>query len=74
MLVYKYVISSLKLLFSLLCSLSASTGHLIRSVGSNLRKKITDTVTPEDARDNWAAVTDMTNAKRCETIQVMTIN
>ncbi|XP_015524954.1 peroxisomal multifunctional enzyme type 2 isoform X1 [Neodiprion lecontei] len=43
--------------------------HLIRSAGCNLRKKMSDAVTPEDARDNWAAVTDMTKAKRCESIQ-----
>lgn len=42
--------------------------HLIRSNGSVLRNSIAEGVTPEAVRDNWSKVTDMSNAKRCESI------
>ncbi|XP_008559784.1 peroxisomal multifunctional enzyme type 2 [Microplitis demolitor] len=42
--------------------------HLIRSNGCILRKSINDSVTPEDVRDNWDKVTDMSNAKHCDSI------
>ncbi|KAH0547031.1 peroxisomal multifunctional enzyme type 2 isoform X1 [Cotesia glomerata] len=42
--------------------------HLIRSNGSILRKSLQDSLTPETVRDNWSQVTDMSTAKRCESI------
>ncbi|XP_063242604.1 peroxisomal multifunctional enzyme type 2 [Bacillus rossius redtenbacheri] len=37
--------------------------HLVRSPGTVLRAKVTDEVTPEDVRENWGRVTDMSAAK-----------
>nr|CAD7396471.1 unnamed protein product [Timema poppensis] len=45
-----------------------SLGYLVRSQGSLLRSKITDNVTPEDVREHWGTVTDMSNAKHYPSI------
>ena len=42
----------------------------MRSSGCMLRKNLNDMVTPEAVRDNWAAVTDMSDAKAYGSIQV----
>ncbi|XP_034940078.1 peroxisomal multifunctional enzyme type 2 [Chelonus insularis] len=46
--------------------------YLVRSNGCNLRKTINDSVTPENVRDNWDKVTDMTNAQHYNTITEVT--
>lgn len=45
-------------------------GRLVRSSGCIFRKTLNDTVTLEDVRENWEAVTDMSNAKAFDSIQV----
>lgn len=47
-----------------------SLGRIVRSGGCMLRKNLNDMVTPEAVRDNWTAVTDMSNAKAFDSIQV----
>ncbi|XP_063984976.1 peroxisomal multifunctional enzyme type 2 [Diachasmimorpha longicaudata] len=42
--------------------------HLIRGNGTVLRKSLKDAVTPENVRNNWDAVLNMEEAKRCESI------
>ncbi|XP_012286538.1 peroxisomal multifunctional enzyme type 2 [Orussus abietinus] len=46
--------------------------HLVRASGCVLRQNITDSVTPEDVRNNWTTVTDMTDAKHYNSIQEVT--
>lgn len=48
----------------------AGQTFILKSKGGLLRTKIGDSVTIENVRDNWAAVTDMTHAKRMKNIQV----
>ena len=45
-------------------------GHLIRSSGSILRKSAEDIVTLEAVKENWSKVTDMSNAKHYDSIEV----
>lgn len=45
-------------------------GHLIRSSGSVLRQNLSADVTPEAVRENWSKITDMTLARRLDTVQV----
>ncbi|XKL65424.1 hypothetical protein PGB90_008844 [Kerria lacca] len=52
----------------------AAKVQVVRGAGSLLRKSITDIVTPEDVRDKWSAVTDMTNASSPGNIQESTVN
>lgn len=47
-------------------------GHLVRGKGAILRHKITDTVSPENVRDVWNQLTDMSQATRLNSIEVMT--
>ncbi|KAK6643635.1 hypothetical protein RUM43_005145 [Polyplax serrata] len=47
----------------------AGQTFILKSKGGLLRTKIGDSVTIENVRDNWAAVTDMTHAKRMKNIQ-----
>lgn len=47
-------------------------GHLVRGNGALLRHKITDTVSPENVRDVWNQLTDMSQATRLNSIEVMT--
>lgn len=42
--------------------------HLVRSNGVILRKNLDESVTPEAVRDQWSQVTDMSGAKRFESI------
>lgn len=42
---------------------------IVRANGSLLRSKITDGVTIEDVKNNWAKITDITNAQRLNSIQ-----
>lgn len=42
---------------------------IVRSNGSLLRTKISDKVNIENVRDNWEKITDISNAKRINTIQ-----
>lgn len=44
--------------------------YIVKSRGGLLRTSIGDKVTIESVRDNWGAVTDMTNAKNMKNIQV----
>lgn len=53
--------------------ISFITGHLVRGNGVLLRHKITDTVFPENVRDVWDQLTDMSQATRLNSIEVMTI-
>nr|CAD7452951.1 unnamed protein product [Timema tahoe] len=46
----------------------AGKSYLVRSQGSLLRSKITDNVTPEDVKEHWGTVTDMSNAKHYPSI------
>lgn len=46
--------------------------HLVRSSGSILRQNLSDDVTPENVQQNWSEVTDMTSAKRLNSIQEAT--
>jgi len=45
-------------------------GHIIRSAGCVLRQNLSVDVTPETVRENWLKITDMTSAKRFNSIQV----
>nr|CAD7571488.1 unnamed protein product [Timema californicum] len=51
----------------------AGKSYLVRSQGSLLRSKITDNVTPEDVREHWGTVTDMSNAKHYPSIASVAI-
>jgi len=44
---------------------------LVRGTGAILRHKITDTVTPENVRDVWNQLTDMSQATRLNSIEVI---
>ncbi|XP_028050598.1 peroxisomal multifunctional enzyme type 2 isoform X2 [Monomorium pharaonis] len=46
--------------------------HIIRSSGYVLRQNLSTNVTPENVRDNWSKVTDMSSAKRHNSIQEAT--
>lgn len=46
-------------------------GHLVRGKGALLRHKITDTVAPENVRDVWNQLTDMAEATRLNSIEVI---
>lgn len=46
-------------------------GHLVRGNGALLRHKITDTVAPENVRDVWNQLTDMSLATRLNSIEVI---
>ncbi|XP_011155586.2 peroxisomal multifunctional enzyme type 2 isoform X1 [Solenopsis invicta] len=46
--------------------------HIIRSSGCVLRQNLLDNVTPENVRDNWSKITDMTSAKRFNSLQEVT--
>lgn len=46
--------------------------HIIRSSGCILRQNLSSDVTPENVRENWSRVTDMTSAKRLNSIQEAT--
>lgn len=46
-------------------------GHLVRGNGVLLRHKITDTVTPEKVQSVWNYLTDMSNATRLNSIEVI---
>lgn len=46
-------------------------GHLVRGNGALLRHKITDTVSPENVRDVWSQLTDMSQASRLNSIEVI---
>jgi len=48
-------------------------GHLVRGTGAILRHKITDTVAPENVRDVWNQLTDMSQATRLDSIEVIKI-
>lgn len=48
-------------------------GHLVRGNGALLRHKITDTVAPENVRDVWNQLTDMAQATRLNSIEVINI-
>lgn len=43
----------------------------MRGTGALLRHKITDTVTPENVRDVWNQLTDMSQATRLDSIEVI---
>jgi len=43
----------------------------VRGTGALLRHKITDTVTPENVRDVWNQLTDMSQATRLDSIEVI---
>lgn len=47
----------------------ATKCHLVRGTGALLRHKITDTVTPENVRDVWNQLTDMSQATRLNSIE-----
>ncbi|XP_050540879.1 peroxisomal multifunctional enzyme type 2-like isoform X1 [Daktulosphaira vitifoliae] len=47
----------------------ATKCHLVRGKGSLLRHRITDTVFPENVRDVWCQLTDMSQATRLESIE-----
>lgn len=49
------------------------TGHLVRGKGVLLRHKITDTVFPENVRDVWNQLTDMSQATRLNSIEVIIV-
>ena len=44
--------------------------HIVRSSGSILRKNLNEMVTPEAVRENWEAITDMSEAKHFISIGV----
>lgn len=46
-------------------------GHLVRGSGALLRHKISDTVSPENVRDVWSQLTDMSQATRLDSIEVI---
>ncbi|KAL0121934.1 hypothetical protein PUN28_007017 [Cardiocondyla obscurior] len=46
--------------------------HIIRSSGCTLRQNFSEDVTPENVQENWSKVTDMTSAKRLNSIQEAT--
>ncbi|XP_071638603.1 peroxisomal multifunctional enzyme type 2 isoform X1 [Temnothorax longispinosus] len=46
--------------------------HIIRSSGCVLRQNLSDDLTPENVRENWSKVIDMTSAKRLTSIQEAT--
>ncbi|XP_018054878.1 PREDICTED: peroxisomal multifunctional enzyme type 2-like isoform X3 [Atta colombica] len=46
--------------------------HIIRSAGCVLRQNLSVDVTPETVRENWLKITDMTSAKRFNSIQEVT--
>lgn len=48
-------------------------GHVIRSSGSTLRQDLSSEITPEDVENKWHAITDMSNAKHFNSIEVHTI-
>lgn len=43
----------------------------MRGTGAILRHKITDTVAPENVRDVWNQLTDMSRATRLDSIEVI---
>jgi len=43
----------------------------VRGTGAILRHKITDTVAPENVRDVWNQLTDMSRATRLDSIEVI---
>lgn len=46
---------------------------MVRGNGALLRHKITDTVGPENVRDVWNQLTDMAQATRLNSIEVINI-
>lgn len=48
-------------------------GTLVRGNGALLRHKITDTVTPENVKDVWSKLTDMSQASRLNSIEVINL-
>jgi len=46
-------------------------GHLVRGTGALLRHNITDTVSPENVRDVWNQLTDMSQANRLNSLEVI---
>lgn len=46
--------------------------HIVRSTGYILKQNLNQDVTPEDVQNNWATITDMSNAKHVENIQEAT--
>ncbi|EFN79028.1 peroxisomal multifunctional enzyme type 2 [Harpegnathos saltator] len=46
--------------------------HLIRSSGCILRQNLSSDITPEAVQENWSEITDMTSAKRFNSIQEVT--
>jgi len=50
----------------------AAKCELVRGIGSPLRVRLTDAVTPEDVKNNWSRVTDMSKATALGSIQEAT--
>lgn len=62
------------ILFNYVAKENIILDHLVRGKGALLRHKITDTVSPENVRDVWNKLTDMTQATRLNSIEVIIIN
>ncbi|XP_078044270.1 peroxisomal multifunctional enzyme type 2 [Augochlora pura] len=46
--------------------------HLVRASGTTFRQNLSQNITPEDVEKNWATVTDMSTAKRFDSIEHVT--